>query len=268
MSRHEEADPSRRRRISERDGLSVGFRLGQVLLVAGLAVLFTGCASLPPVDQASSSDLLDLSRPLQGEKFRLSEKAKAKRVSISIANSSDAASGLGESSSYGEIARNDLVEIFANCDNYVLASRSVNRQAAAETKLRESNATRQNVPGGSVLPVTPDYIIKATVMQVERAIKSDGTKTAWQYVISGEISQARRQGAVEVMVEITKIDNLSTVFVDRAYALLYDETKEMSGSLVVLSGAKKSSKRVPERQAIRTACQEAAMKMHQYFGSL
>jgi hypothetical protein len=229
--------------------------------ICGLVVL-AGC-QLPPVDKASSGDLLNLSRPLEAQEFRLTAARGMRPVQIVVANSSDVTGGYGAGGNYAEIARTDLNEIFSNCENYIVANRSVNRQASAELKLRESTSPQQS----ATAPATPQFIIKATVMQVERETKSDGTKTAWQYLITAESAKAQRQGAVEVLVEVVGLDKLTTVFATRSYALLYDQTKESSLGLPVMSAAKKSTKRVPERQAIRTACQDGAAKVHTYFKS-
>jgi len=199
----------------------------------------------------------------QTQEFRLAADPRMRPVEIVVANSSDASGGYGAGGNYAEIARTDLNEIFANCENYIVANRSVNRQASAELKLRESTSSQQ--PAAS--PVAPQFIIKATVMQVEREIKSDGTKTAWNYLIMAESAKAQRQGAVEVLVEIVGLDKLTTLFATRSYALLYDTTKESSVGLAVVSTAHRSTTRVPERQAIRSACQDAATKVHKYFAS-
>jgi len=231
--------------------------------ICGLVAL-TGCQSLSPAQKASSKDLLNLSPMLETQEFRLAVDPGVRPVEIVIANSSDASGGYGAGGNYAEIARTDLNEIFSNCGNYVVANRSVNRQASAELKLRESTSNQPS----SAKPVTPQFIIKATVMQVEREIKSDGTKTAWQALISAESAKAQRQGAVEVLVEVVGLENLTTLFATRSYALLYDTTKESSLGLPIISTARKSTIRVPERQAIRTACQDAAVKVHKYFISM
>jgi hypothetical protein len=225
-----------------------------VLCGTSILALVTNCHGRPP-DQALSSDLLNLSPPLETQEFRLSLYPGKSPVEIVVANSTDATGGHDEGGNYAEIARTDLNEIFANCENYVVANRSVNRQASAERKLGQTTAA----------PVAPKFIIKATVLEVQREIKSDGTATSWEYMISAESAKARRQGAVEVLVEVVGVDTLTTLFATRAYALLYDESKESSLGLLVLSHATKSTKHVPERQAIRTACEQAAVKVHTYF---
>lgn len=235
----------------------------QAVLGMGGLLLLTGC-QLPSVEKTPADALLGLSRPLETREFRLAVEPGMKPVELVIANSSDATGGYGAGGNYAELVRSDLNEIFSNCRNYIVANRSVNRQASAELKLRESSARLQS----GITPVTPQFIVKATVMQVERETTSEGTKTAWQYLLSAESAKAQRQGAVEVMVEIVSVDTLTTLFSTRSYALLYDQTKESSGSLVLLSGASKSTKRVPERQAIRTACEDAAVKLHKHFTSL
>lgn len=240
----------------------LAFCLKTLFGLCGLLAI-SGC-QLRPVEKTSSDELLNLSRPLETREFRLAVEPGMKPVELVVAKSSDATGGYGAGGNYAEIARTDLNEIFSNCKNYVVANRSVNHEASAELKLRESISNQK--PGAT--PVTPQFMIKATVMQVERETKSDGTKTQWQALISAESAKAQRQGAVEVIIEVVKLDTLTSVFATRSYALLYDMTKESSVSLVVISGAQKSTKRVPERQAIRTACQDAGMKVHKYFTSL
>ncbi len=240
------------------------FTLGlKTTLGVSSLIALMGCQQLPRADRASSESLLNLSPRLEAQEFSLAADPRMSPVEIVIANSSDVSGGYGAGGNYAEIARTDLNEIFANCENYIVANRSVNRQASAELKLRESTSARKS----AAVPVAPQFIIKATVMQVERETKSDGTKTSWQYLISAESAKAQRQGAVEVLVEVVAVDRLTTLFATRSYALLYDTTKESSVGLPIISTANKSSKRVPERQAIRTACQDAATKMHAYFKS-
>ena len=218
-----------------------------------------GCQELPSAQNETGAALLSLSHPLLAPQFALESIPNLKPIEIVVANSSDVSSGKGAGGDYGEIARMDLNEFFANSPNYIVANRSLNRQATAEIKLRQTAGNQ-----ALITPVTPKFILKATVMEVEREIKSDGTKTAWQYVITASSAKAQRQGAVEVMVEVVDLDTLRTLFVTRCTSLLYDTTKETSVGLLLISNANKSSIRVPEADAIRCACQEAAQKAHAY----
>src|SRR5262245_34397513 len=123
-----------------------------VSLMLGI-ISATGCQHIPPPDSPSSADLLNLSKPLETQEFRLPTDPQMKPIQIVVASSTDATGGYRAAGNYAEIARADLTDIFGNCPNYIVASRSVNRQASAESKLRQATDVRPAAP-----PVAADYI--------------------------------------------------------------------------------------------------------------
>ena len=240
-------------------------RSGPGLLMAAALMWLTGCASMSvPV---THPDVVDLSTNLPSRQFTIPLDLTMPKVRLALAQVSCAVAITGRKSEFEEVVRGQMTELLSGVENFVLVNRAVSAEAQAEWQLAAKGAANPATVIKSPGATMPEYLIKVTVTQVEREIRSNGARGEWGLLITATRERERREGAIELMLEAVDLATMETRHVLRAHGLLYDE-KKSSGTLILgIGDAKTEATRVPESQAIRAACEQAVRQLHERFRS-
>src|SRR5437868_2927944 len=218
----------------------------RVLAAVGLFGL-TGCASISvPVEHPN---LVDLATSPPTSQFHLPYDLSLPKVRLTLAQVSCAVAITGRKSEFEEVVRGQMTELLGGCGNFVVANRSLSAEAQADWLLAAKGAANPSTVVKSSGITMPQYLIKVTVTQVEREIRANGARGEWGLFITATRDRERREGAVELVLEVVDLATMETRHAIRAHGLLYDEKKSSGVVFLGIGDAKLESTRVPESHA-------------------
>lgn len=236
------------------------------LVATGTIAVLSGCAhserfATKPQPRAG---VVDQSTAVESRKPALGKGVRGQKVAMSIVRGEARGGYLVEGVDVGEIARLYLVNAFQSSPNYVIANRSSLKEAAVERQVQAASGTGSSSAG----TVTgADYLVRATVTQIERQIRADGTAKEWRFVIGGSKKERQKQGAVEVMVEVVDVGTTDTVHTTRGIGLLDEVELQQGASAIVIQSEAGTFRRVTVSDAVRAACWQAAEDVDRYFAN-
>jgi len=234
--------------------MSCSILLTRAGFLAGFLLLLAACASKPI--EVTHNDVVDLSDSLEDKPFDAPYDPGLGQIRLALAQVSCAVAITGRKSEFEEATRSQLTRLLVQTENFTLASRSATAEAQAEWALVANDAANPGTVPVSPGVTVPQYLLKATIVQVERNIRGSGEDREWTLYWAARSSEQRREGAVAIEVEVVDLATLQT---------LYDVKTSSGGYFLGIGGGSTDTVRVPESQAIRAACEAAVRDIHAYF---
>lgn len=238
----------------------------EALVAVGLIAWLSGCTQSErfATKPQPRVGLVDQSTALQSRQPSLGKEVRNQKLAMAIVRGEARGGYLVEGVDAGEIARLHLTNAFQSSPNYVVANRSVLKEAAAERQLQSTNSSESFASGTLT---SADYIVRVTVTQIERQIRADGSSMEWRFLVGGSTKDRQRQGAVEVMVEVVDVQTTNTVYTARGIGLLDEIEQEQDSRAIFVRSEKGNFRRVTVSDAVRAACFQAAEEIDRYFAS-
>lgn len=224
---------------------------------------FAGCVSSPIA--STHRDIVDLA-PLSENAFEAPYDPRLGVIRVSMAEVEVAVPVVGRSREFARVTRSELTDLFSRSPNFQVASRSAVAETRAEWDLvAHGAADPTTVPASSGI-VLPQYLLKATVTQVDRNIIGKGGDMILPTgPVTIGLSGERREGGVVIQMEVIDLATSVVVFTARGNGRLMDSRRSARGLFQGIGGGQSRTTRVPESQAIREACEGIMREVHGYF---
>ncbi len=240
-------------------------RLVWLFLWSASSWLAAGCSQPQAVVHP---DVVHLSPVVMSPGFKPPEDRSLPRIAIAIGTVSVAVPIAGERRAFEQTVQANLTEVLQQSWNFDVIDRYESGKIEIERELREANARASGGRNSKQAIATADYLISATVTTVDRNIQGGQTNSRATFVVDVKSGEEERRGVVEISFNLVDAVTSRSVFTFRTAGLLSDSKRESGGSFAGFGSVRTTFTRVPESQAIQSACEDASVRLFDFVKSM